>query len=135
MVSVAYHIIIRAYAFQVFAIDNLAVADVLTEGVDELDLPSIVGYWGVKFYDVFNVAPCTLAVQHSQFIINDLEFLLLRCFFSYRDSNFHIWHRAIIIVGLVNLVSEKTWKMSVRQSPAIIVKKQKIECKLQSTKR
>ena len=123
MVGVANHVVVGPYAFQLLAVLNLAVANVLTKGMYELDLPSIVGYLCISFNVVLDFASLTLAVQHSQFTINDFEHIFFRYFFFY--------FVCCIQVEWLYLISEKTGEMSVEQPTAAVVKEKEVKNELE----
>ena len=123
MVGVANHVVVGPYAFQLLAVLDLAVANVLTKGMYELDLPSIVGYLCISFNVVLDFASLTCAVQHSQLIINDFEHIFFRYFFFYVVC--------CIQVEWLYLISEKTGEMSVEQPTAAVVKEKEVKNELE----
>ena len=123
MVGVANHVVVGPYAFQLLAVLDLAVANVLTKGMYELDLPSIVGYLCISFNVVLDFASLTRAVQHSQLIINDFEHIFFRYFFFY--------FVCCIQVEWLYLISEKTGEMSVEQPTAAVVKEKEVKSELE----
>ena len=123
MVGVANHVVVGPYAFQLLAVLDLAVANVLSKGMYELDLPSIVGYLCISFNVVLDFASLTRAVQHSQFIINDFEHIFFRYFFFYVVC--------CIQVEWLYLISDKTGEMSVEQPTAAVVKEKEVKSELE----